>query len=571
MRKLNLFLDIVADKMTVSRLQDLLLFLCPDPDAGVATGTRLVCRPGVWIWGRGSKVYPKWVVHVCRWQVALHVQGSLKPAAGDDDDAMQDEAAKIAVQAAEVGDDDVEQEDECTLRRAEDTLKRVEDVTLQRNEDVCKPALGERVSAGCLAQDTFGIANGGEGHFEVGSGGAPLPPCSCQWCRRPWKLKEGEKEEEGEDEEGPWETEEEDEDSMVGGGGEEEAATAEGEEEAAVEEEEAAAAQRELEEEEARAREEGKENTRWIGGGWRGGAIGKDKDRQGCEGWGMDRWAGLESEIQGQWCVSNASYGSLAALRLRYHTYGQHAIFDVSSGPWILQGCDVRGNNVVCVEVSSEGMLFAQDCVFGGTGPRLGRLPGRRGVAHVGVNALMNANVTLRRCVLQDIGLADGMGLHAAQSSSVSVEACVLRRCCIAIYMAHFAHVRVRGCLIDGHKHSALLSDCYQENPAAKLPSWNATGLPPSLIRNPLPLCPLSPCRLPLMTPSSMSLTLCHTFCQTHSQNTLYTLTHTYIRVCAHRLDVPPHLPSFSLSLALSLSRALSIRVQRLRAAQLAP
>ena len=389
----------------------------------------------------------------------------------------------------------------------------------------------------------------------MGPGGARRPPCSCQWCRRPWKLKEGEKEEEGEEEEGPWETEEEDEDSMVEGGGEEEAATAE--EEEAEEEAAAAAAQRELKEEEARAREEGQENTRWIGGGWRGGAVGKDKGRQGCEGWGMDRWAALESEIQGQWCVSNASYGSLAAVRLRYHTYGQHAIFDVSSGPWILQGCDVRGNNVVCVEVSSEGMLLAQDCVFGGTGPRLERLPGQRGVAHVGVNALMNANVTLRRCVLQDIGLADGVGLHAAQSSSLSVEACVLRRCCIAIYMAHFAHVRVRGCLIDGHKHSALLSDCYQENPAAKLPSWNATGLHPSSpSMAPCAMCPSSddPLYVPL-------LCVTHSVKHTHKY-TLHPHTYTHWRVRSHTSCPPRTSP---------LSLPLSLRVQRLRAAQLAP
>jgi hypothetical protein len=42
-------------------------------------------------------------------------------------------------------------------------------------------------------------------------------------------------------------------------------------------------------------------------------------------------------------------------------------IFDVNSGPWFLDSCDVRGANAICIEVSSQGHLTAQDCLIGGT------------------------------------------------------------------------------------------------------------------------------------------------------------------------------------------------------------
>ena len=113
----------------------------------------------------------------------------------------------------------------------------------------------------------------------------------------------------------------------------------------------------------------------------------------------------------------HVSYVSHVCL-LRYNTSANQAVFEVNSGPWIFKGCDVGGANVVCFEVSSEGWLLASDCVLGGTGRRLHKEPGGVGTAHMGVNALMNAHVSLKRCVLKDIGLDDGMGVNAAQSST---------------------------------------------------------------------------------------------------------------------------------------------------------
>ena len=55
-------------------------------------------------------------------------------------------------------------------------------------------------------------------------------------------------------------------------------------------------------------------------------------------------------------------------------------------------------------QVSDEGHFQGIDCWIGGTGEVLDKRAGERGVAHMGVNALMNARVLLRRCLLQDIG-----------------------------------------------------------------------------------------------------------------------------------------------------------------------
>jgi len=398
----------------------------------------------VWIWGRGSEYYPKWAVHVCQAQTALHVRGA-RGAAAVGNDAMLDDAAAEEGGGGE-GEDEafyggVESE-EMASNPEEGHSGIVESGwagkghLLQQDDGTMSQQVTNYVS--CAVEGADGQIEG-EAHGSVT--GARV--CTCQWCRQPSQPGEEASEE-----------------------GRARRLAEDGSEEAEAPREQ---------EEETLARQEGVENTLWIVGGWRGGRVPPRCAGVRCNSWGPERWSRIATEIQGQWCVSNASCGSLTSVALRYHTLGEQAIFDVNSGPWVLQECDVRGNNVVCVEVSNEGMLCAKDCVFGGTGPRLDVVPGRKGVAHVGVNALMNANVTLRRCVLQDIGLSDGVGIHAAQASTVSVEACVLRRCSIAIYMAHFAHVRVRGCLIADHKHSALFSECYQEIPAPLLPSWNTT------------------------------------------------------------------------------------------------
>ena len=62
------------------------------------------------------------------------------------------------------------------------------------------------------------------------------------------------------------------------------------------------------------------ENHEWIQGAWRAG--GKDggmtghkgeqqKVRGGKRGWGGERWSRLETEVHGQWSVSNGSCGSI--------------------------------------------------------------------------------------------------------------------------------------------------------------------------------------------------------------------------------------------------------------------
>lgn len=66
----------------------------------------------------------------------------------------------------------------------------------------------------------------------------------------------------------------------------------------------------------------------------------------------------------------------------------------------------------------------------------------------------------------------------------------------------------------------------------------------------PLPLWPLPPCALPLMTPSMSPYSVSHILSNTLT-NTLYTLTHTHTGACAHTLHVPPAPPLF-LSLSLS-------------------
>ena len=382
--------------------------------------SRLVCRPGVWIWGRGSEIYPKWAIDVCQQDVALHLRGSL----------VKSCPASAGAEEEEWG--GVDEESWGDARLQEDTME-AKVAQVETGITVPGETMGER------------RADGHESH------------CRCQFCKMPWKAA-------GEDDN--------DED-------EEMSEAVEGELEADVSE----LGEEQQQHDAEREHEEAAENALWMGGDSCEGGAGLRVPSQGStRWWGKRAWRSLGSELHGQWRVSNCSYGSLQLLRLRYNSSSPQVIFDVNSGPWLLERCDVRGGNVICVEVSGEGEMEARDCYFGGTGTELDKLPCRPGVAHIAVNAMMNGAVTLRRCILQDAGLRDGGGVQAAQSSTVKLQQCVLRRCGIAIYMAHFAHVHVRGCLVTGHRHAALFSECYQEMPdAVAAETRNATEYVPDI------------------------------------------------------------------------------------------
>jgi hypothetical protein len=72
---------------------------------------------------------------------------------------------------------------------------------------------------------------------------------------------------------------------------------------------------------------------------------------EGGRGAGGNVWEHLRSEVHGQWRVSNGSCGTLRQVKLRYNASGTQSIFRVNAGPWLMLQSDVRGSNVVCIEV----------------------------------------------------------------------------------------------------------------------------------------------------------------------------------------------------------------------------
>ncbi|EKX38983.1 hypothetical protein GUITHDRAFT_114863 [Guillardia theta CCMP2712] len=170
-----------------------------------------------------------------------------------------------------------------------------------------------------------------------------------------------------------------------------------------------------------------------------------------------DRWEGvLATKLHGQWCMFDGSCGSFSNVFICYTSIFRQTLMRVFSGPWLIDHCCFKSSHVTCILAACNSQVQLRDSFIGGTGPEVRYHETLPGLAFYGVAMIANSNVSLNRCVLEDIGFEGGCAIALNDCSQVYVNGCEFNRCRLAVHLAQFAHVELESCLIYNCKHAAF-------------------------------------------------------------------------------------------------------------------